>query len=86
MFLSNRIWNLGNEFGEIMRKYDIARFDIDKKFTYINMVTPPVVADKKYYPKKWFVMFYFVVGTLFFGILAIVVIEQRRFLTSETNN
>jgi len=86
LFLSNRINNLGNEYNEIMRKYDLARFDLDKKFTYINMVTPPVVADKRSYPKKWFVMFYFVAGTLLFSILAIAVIEQRRFLSSESYN
>jgi capsular polysaccharide biosynthesis protein len=86
MFLSNRIWNLGNEYGEIMRKYDLARFDLEKKFTYVNMVTPPLIADKRSYPKKWFVMFYFVAGTLLFSLLAIVIIEQRRFLSSESNN
>lgn len=86
LFLSNRISNLGNEYNEIMRKYDLARFDLDKKFTYVNMVTPPVVADKRSYPKKWFVMFYFVAGTLLFSILAIAVTEQRRILSSESNN
>ena len=86
MFLSNRIWNLGNEYGEIMRKYDLARFDVNKQFTFVNMVTPPVVADKKSYPKKWFVMFYFVAGTLLFSLLAIVIIEQRRFLSSDSSN
>jgi len=45
-----------------------------------------VVADKKSYPKKWFVMFYFVAGTLLFSLLAIVIIEQRRFLSSDSSN
>lgn len=86
MYLSQRIVTLTNEYSEIMRKYDIARFDMDKKFTFINVVTPPLVADKKSYPKRLFVMFYFVAGTLFFSLLAIAFIERKKDLSSEINN
>jgi len=86
LYLGNRIEQLAAEYSEIMRKYDIARFDIDKKFTFVNIVTPPLVADKKSYPKRLFVMFYFVAGTLLFSLLAIVLIEQRRISSSEANN
>ncbi len=86
IFLSNRIANLGNEYSELVRRYDLARFDLDKKFTFVNMVTPPMVADKKSYPRKLFVMFAFVGGTLLFSLLSIVVIEQRRMLSAGPNN
>lgn len=78
VLLSNRLQNLGNEYSELVRKYDQARFDADKKFTFVNIVTPPTVPDKKYYPKKLFIMFYFVAGTLLFSLLAIALIEQRK--------
>ena len=86
MYLSNRVSNSAGEFSEIERQYEAAKYDIDKKVTFINIVTPPMVADKRSYPKKWFVMFYLVAGTLLFSLLAIVVIEQRRFLSSDSNN
>lgn len=85
IYLSNRISTLANEYSEIMRKYDIARFDIDKKFTFVNIVTPPLVADKKSYPKRLFVLFYFVAGTLLFSLLAISFLERRRTSDLDTN-
>jgi len=78
LYLTSRISTLANEYSEIMRKYDVARFDIDKKFTFVNIVTPPQVPDKKSYPKRLFVMFYFVAGTLLFSLLAIAFLERRR--------
>ncbi|HNW54930.1 MAG TPA: hypothetical protein PKN21_11710, partial [Bacteroidales bacterium] len=86
IFLSNRISNLGNEYSELARRYDLARFDLDKKFTFVNMVTPPMVSDKKSYPRKLFVMLAFVAGTLLFSLFSIVVIEQRPMLSAGTNN
>jgi len=86
LYLGRRIEFLAQEYSEIMRKYDVARFDIDKKFTSVNIVTPPQVADKKSYPKRLFVMFYFVAGTLFFSLLAIAFIERYKGPSSELNN
>jgi uncharacterized protein involved in exopolysaccharide biosynthesis len=76
LYLNNRIITLSEEYSEIMLKYDIARLDMDKDFTFINVVTPPQVADKKSYPKRLFVMVYFVAGSLFFSLLAIAFIER----------
>lgn len=78
LYLSNRIEDMANEYSEIMLKYDVARFDIDKDFTFVNVVTPPQVADKKSYPKKLFVMFYFVAGTLLISLLTIAFIERKK--------
>ncbi len=86
LYLGRRIEFLAQEYSEIMRKYDVARFDIDKKFTSVNIVTPPQVADKKSYPKRLFVMFYFVAGTLFFSLLAIAFMERYKGPSSELNN
>lgn len=86
LYLSNRIEDMANEYSEIMLKYDVARFDIDKNFTFVNVVTPPQVADKKTYPKRLFVMFYFVAGTLLFSLLAIAFLERRRTPAADVNN
>ncbi len=86
LYLGNRISHTATEYSEIMVRYEAAKFDIDKKFTYVNVVTPPVVADKKSYPKRLFVLFYFVAGSLLFSLLVIVLLEQSRISTSEENN
>ncbi len=86
LYLSNRIITLSEEYSEIMLRYDVARLDIEKKFTFINVVTPPHVADNKYYPKRLFVMFYFVAGALFFSLLAIAFIERVKVPSPATKN
>jgi capsule polysaccharide export protein KpsE/RkpR len=85
LYLANRISYTAAEFSEIERQYEGAKFEIDKKVTFINVVTPPKVADKKSYPKRLFVMFYFVAGTLFFSLLAIAFMERKKFTSSEVN-
>jgi hypothetical protein len=77
LYLGSRIKALADEYSEIMLKYDIARFDSDKKFTFINIVTPPVAADKKSFPNRLLVMIYFVGGTLLLSMLAIAFIERK---------
>jgi len=86
LYLSDRITTLANEYSEIMRKYDVARFDIDKKFTFVNVVTPPQIPDKQSYPKKLLIMFYFVAATLFFSLVTISFMERRRNPEPETMN
>jgi len=86
LYLSNRIEDMANEYSEIMLKYDNARFDINKNFTFVNVVTHPQVADKKSYPKRLLVMFYFVAATLLCSLLAISVLERRRTTAPEVNN
>jgi capsular polysaccharide biosynthesis protein len=86
MYLSNRISYSAAEFSEIEKQYEGAKYEIDKKVTFINVVTPPQVADKKSYPKRLFVMFYFVAGTLFFSVLAIAFLERNKVSSSELNN
>lgn len=86
LYLSNRIEDMANEYSEIMLKYDVARFDIGKNFTFINVVTPPTVADKKAYPKRLFVMFYFVGAALIFSLLAIAFLERKKNDSTDSTN
>jgi len=86
MYLSNRISLSAAEFSEIKRLYEGAKYEIDKKVTFINVVTYPEVADKKSYPKRLFVMFYFVAAALFFSLLAIAFIERNKVPSSGLEN
>ncbi|HPT15108.1 MAG TPA: Wzz/FepE/Etk N-terminal domain-containing protein [Bacteroidales bacterium] len=78
IYLTYRMFGLANEFDLIMQKYDLAVFDAKKEFTYINVVTPPQVADKKSYPKRLLVMLYFVAGALLLSLVAISFVEQKK--------
>jgi len=86
LYLANRISYTAAEFSEIERQYEGAKYEINKKVTFVNVVTPPKVADKKSYPKRLFVMFYFVAGTLFFSLLAIAFVERKKVPSSEFKN
>jgi len=78
LFLSNRVKDVANEYSELMLKADLAIYDANKEYTFVNTVSPPKVADKKSYPKRLLVMFYFVAGSLLISLIAIAVIEQRK--------
>jgi uncharacterized protein involved in exopolysaccharide biosynthesis len=86
LYLANRISYTANEFSDIERQYEGAKFEMYKKVTFVNIVTPPKVADKKSYPKRLFVMFYFVAATLFFSLLAIAFIERNKVSSSGLEN
>lgn len=84
LYLTYRMYGLATEYDLIMQKYDLAIFDAQKEFTYINVVTPPQVADKKSYPKRLLIMLYFVAGALLLSMVTIAFLEQKKAKT-ETN-
>ena len=86
LYLGLRISLSANEYSEILRRYEAAKFDLDKKFTFVNIVTPPQVPDKKSYPNRLYVLFFFVAGTLLVSILAIAFIERNQDTSPEVNN
>ncbi|HPF63394.1 Wzz/FepE/Etk N-terminal domain-containing protein [Lentimicrobium sp.] len=71
----NDILHIYSEFELI---YDRAVYDAEKVFTFTNVVTPPVVADKKSYPVRWLIVLYSVAAALFFSVVVISVIENKR--------
>ena len=65
-------------YADFEQDYDKAVYDSEKHFTFTNVVTPPEVADKKSYPVRWLIMLYAVVASLFFSVVVISVIENRK--------
>ncbi|PKP02448.1 MAG: hypothetical protein CVU14_03485 [Bacteroidetes bacterium HGW-Bacteroidetes-9] len=76
--LTQRRNDILRNYAEFELKYDQAYYDAQKEFTYTNVVTPPFVADKKSYPVRWLVMLYAMVASLFFSVVVISIIENRR--------
>lgn len=87
VLLKNRLVNLAKEYSSLMVLYDQARFDAEKDFTFINVVTKPQVAEKKSYPTRWLIMLYIVAVTLFFSLVVISIIDnkQRRKIDKTTD-
>jgi hypothetical protein len=86
LFISTRMKDLANEYSEIMLKNDLAIYDANKEYTFINTITPAKVADKKSYPKRLLILFYFVAGTLLLSLVAIAVIEQRKAFINDASD
>lgn len=63
--------------------YDRAVYDANKHFTFTNVITPPVVADKKSYPVRWLIVLYAVAASLVFAVVAISIIENKRRILAE---
>lgn len=78
IFMKSLLKTLGKEYITILEKYDLAKFDVYKEFTFINVVTPPQVPDKKSFPKPGMIILYFLVSSLAMSFLVIWVVENRK--------
>ena len=78
ILLKQRIELLGREYSDIMVQYDKSRFDVEKEFTFINVITKPQLADKKSYPTRWLIMLFLVTVTLIFSLVVISIIDNKQ--------
>ncbi len=79
--LFSTLESLENElslFKGVCDEYDKALLAYDREFTYTNIVEEPFVSDKKAYPVRWVVVALSLIGTLFFSLLIIGIIENLR--------
>lgn len=63
--------NINNEYDQAYTRYD-------RDFSYTNIVEAPFVSDKKAYPVRWIIVLLSLVGTLFFTLLIIAILEHLR--------
>lgn len=76
--LTQRRIDIMRIYAEFELKYDMAVYDAEKKFTFLNVVTNPTIADKKSYPVRWLIVVYSVVASLFFSVVVISIRENRK--------
>jgi len=76
--LTQRRNDILHNYAEFELKYDQAYYDAQKEFTFTNVVTPPIVADKKTFPVRWLIMVYAVFASVFFSLVVISIIENRK--------
>ncbi|MBE0662622.1 MAG: hypothetical protein IH597_09155 [Bacteroidales bacterium] len=78
IFYNTMVYTLMDQLGKIKSNYEDALLHYTKEFTYTNVVSKPVVADKKIYPIRWLIVLYTVVAVAFFSIVVIAIIENSR--------
>jgi len=78
IFYNTMIYTLLQQLGRLKAEYNEALLHYTKEFTYANIVSHPVVADKKAFPTRWLIVFYAVAAAAFFCIVAIAIIENSR--------
>lgn len=76
--LTQRREDIMHIYADFELKYDMAVYDAEKKFTFLNIITSPTIADKKAYPVRWLIVVYSVVASLFFSVVIISIKENRR--------
>lgn len=76
--LTQRREDIMHIYADFELKYDMAVYDAEKEFTFLNIVTYPTIADKKAYPIRWLIVVYSVVAALFFSVVVISVKENRK--------
>jgi capsular polysaccharide biosynthesis protein len=66
------------EFAVFKLDYDRALLDYNREYTHLNLLTRPLVSDKKAYPIRWLIVTASVLAVLFLALIAIGIIERTR--------
>lgn len=76
--LTQRREDIMHIYADFELKYDMAVYDAEKTFTFLNVVTSPAISDKKSYPIRWLIVLYSVVAAVFFSVVVISVRENSK--------
>lgn len=76
--LSHLMGPLANNYSTLMLDYDRAVLNMNRNYTYVNVLNKPFIADKKGYPVRWVIVVLFALASLFVTIIMIGFIESRR--------
>jgi len=58
--------------------YELAQRFVQSKMTYSNIISAPIVSDKKEYPVRWIIVAVASIAVLVFSLLVILFIENRK--------
>lgn len=78
MSLNEHLWRIRGGYNNLKEQLEAAIRDVEKNLTYCNIITNPVVADKKAYPIRWLIVVVSVLGTLLMTFLFLSVFENMR--------
>jgi capsular polysaccharide biosynthesis protein len=78
MALNEHLWRVRGNYNDLKEQLESAQRDVDKRLTYCNVITNPVVTDKKAYPIRWLIVTVSVLATLLVSILFLALAENLR--------
>lgn len=78
MALNEHLWRVRGGYNDLKEQLEAAQRDVEKNLTYCNIITNPVVADKKAYPIRWLIVTVSVLATLLVSILFLGIMENFR--------
>jgi uncharacterized protein involved in exopolysaccharide biosynthesis len=76
--LSNLMIAITKDYSAFKLDYDRAVLDMNRNYTYVNVLNKPFVADKKGYPVRWVIVVVSALASLFIAVIVIGIIESRR--------
>lgn len=82
--LNEHLWRIRGSYNDLKEQMEAAQRDVEKNLTYCNVITNPVIPDKKAYPIRWLIVVVSVVGTLLLTLLFLSILENIR--GAGTNN
>lgn len=78
MALNEHLWRVRGGYNDLKEQLEAAQRDVEKNLTYCNVITNPVVADKKSYPIRWLIVVVSVLSTLLLSVLFLSIAENIR--------
>lgn len=78
MSLNEHLWRVRGGYNDLKEQLEAAQRDVEKDLTYCNIITNPVVADKKAYPIRWLIVVVSVLGTLLLSVLFLGIVENLK--------
>ncbi len=78
IILKRQIDGEASKFVELKKEYETAQMDLDRNFTYTNVITKPFVADKKAYPVRWLIVVVSALAAFFLAFIVILIVENRK--------
>lgn len=76
--LNEHLWRIRGGYNDLKEQLEAAERDVAKNLTYCNIITNPVVSDKKAYPIRWLIVLVSVLGTVLMTILILGIVENLR--------
>jgi len=76
--ISNLMVAITKDYSAFKLDFDRAVLDLNRNYTYVNVLNKPFVADKKGYPVRWVIVVVSALASLFVAVIVIGIIESRR--------
>ncbi len=78
--LTEHLWRARGSYNDIKVSYDVAYRDVVKELSYANVVTHPIVADKKSYPVRWLIVLISVAASFFVAFFVLLMFGSKKAL------